>query len=418
MVRLSNDTLQRLSAGEYIYRGESPKETYIRPQFFGAFQRRVPVTGAVPAYVPMGQTRQRLWDTGTNWRHLEPTTKGQFVWTQLDSWLTLARTNGFKVLLTLGQAPNWATGGTSNSGAGNDYNTLPPTNPSDFYDMVVAVLSRCESLFPGVVDSVQVWNEVDFSLFWTGTVDQMVELHRQCNLAVRSVNNSNSSNIKVVAASVTAGGGGYLKSMLRRSMGDYVDAFSCHLYVYPNQPESIVGLGRSRRYAIDNAGYPNKELWNTEWTWNTYYDNSVLVPDSGNNSMPEGLATSYMSRGILCCSVAGITRQYFYGIDKNDFNKIITNVAQSTTLLGPGKAYQFISGLIADKNVKNLTNVGNLWTVEIDDGRIRAWWASDNQNVSVSMNGITSIKNSLGEDLGVVPSSYNVGMSPIFGWVG
>ena len=50
----------------------------------------------------------RLWDTYTNWNHLE-SSRGTYNWPALDRWLDQAQAHGTDVLYTFGGTPTWAS---------------------------------------------------------------------------------------------------------------------------------------------------------------------------------------------------------------------------------------------------------------------------------------------------------------------
>jgi len=90
-----------------------------------------------------------------NWKEIEPTTKGAFVWEQMDALVAAANVTGSKVLAILGYTPAWArSGGTDKT---------PPTNDSDYADFCAAVAAR---YYPQGVTHYEIWNEANINTFF------------------------------------------------------------------------------------------------------------------------------------------------------------------------------------------------------------------------------------------------------------
>jgi polysaccharide biosynthesis protein PslG len=125
-----------------------------------------------------------------DWRRLEPE-RGQYVWTETDAVVALAKQHDLRLVPMLLYTPRWAS---SADFAPLDYQRAPPTSYADYRDFVYAVVSRYKphGLSPvtatayGISDWV-IWNEPNVSrpgeaphsdAFWTGDLEAYLQLLR------------------------------------------------------------------------------------------------------------------------------------------------------------------------------------------------------------------------------------------------
>lgn len=93
------------------------------------------------------------------WQLCEPTTKGTYVWTQMDMIFDAANSRGINQIITLHGVPVWA----SATGIVNQ----PPTNPQDFADFCTAAVNRYKNRGTGT-KIWELWNEPNIFYFWNG----------------------------------------------------------------------------------------------------------------------------------------------------------------------------------------------------------------------------------------------------------
>ena len=172
----------------------------------------------------------RLWNAtdqlsdDVSWAVVE-TARGTYTWTALDAAVNACKARGQQILYTFGNVPAWANGGGTNcSPAGSQCN--PPTNFSDLYNFVTAVVSRYNG--DGIIYNV--WNEVDLSTnWWSGTSAQMLTIAQQTYSIVHSIDPT-----ALVSTPTYASSGGFYGSQqfLASGGGAYADIIDTHCYPF------------------------------------------------------------------------------------------------------------------------------------------------------------------------------------------
>lgn len=134
----------------------------------------------------------RLWDNQVRWDEVE-TVFGVYDFSRLDALVSAAGSSD--ILYVLGSTPSWAASsfGVPNYLGAPGANSMPK-DLSVWRAWVTAVVSR----YKGRIDSYQVWNEANFSSFFTGSSSQLVSLTKVASQVVKEIDPS----AKVVTASV------------------------------------------------------------------------------------------------------------------------------------------------------------------------------------------------------------------------
>lgn len=234
----------------------TPTDT-IPASFFGTHINK----GHNQYWPSMDQGMIRLWDTGTNWKDVEPTNNG-WDWERLDLYvdtLTKANCPSCEITYTMGITPTWAapTGAPASPYGGS---TAPPTNMEDWRDYVRAVGNR----YKGKIKYWEIWNEVNAEgggkyTFYSGSKDKLVEMTRIASEELKAIDPNN----VILAPNVTETGLGYLDDLLRKGVGRYTDVISYHQY--PNySPENSVPAYEAVKNVMQNNGVESKPIWNTE----------------------------------------------------------------------------------------------------------------------------------------------------------
>lgn len=253
----------------------------------------------------------RLWDAGVVWRDLEPE-KGEWKFGLLDRYVDEAQKHGVKVLLTLGQTPQWAA---SQPDAGSPYGkgaSSPPRSMDDWRNYVETLARR----YKGRIQAWEIWNEVNVKHFYSGDYAQLAEMERIAAEALKSVDPANI----VLTPSVQGGAFQRLDAYFKAGGGRYADAVSYHFYALTEEPEILPERIRKVREVMTRYGLGNKPLWNTEIGW--------LIPNSdggfGGNFKPawhkwrktEPLeAAGFVVRSYLLNLDGGIRHVFWYSWD-------------------------------------------------------------------------------------------------------
>src|SRR5215831_10166532 len=124
----------------------------------------------------------RLWDANVTWANLEPA-KGQWRFENLDRYLSLAAQHGTGLLMTLGGTPSWASARPQLKSNYYPGFTAEPAKIEDWRDYVRTVVSR----YRGRIQAYEIWNEPNWTDYWSGSMDQMLMLTREASQIVRDV---------------------------------------------------------------------------------------------------------------------------------------------------------------------------------------------------------------------------------------
>jgi len=230
-----------------------------------------------------------------NWSALEPVRGqlgGDFV--RLQTYIKVAKTNGYRVMLSIAKAPDWARGVQAEDG--------PPDDPAELSRFLTLLL---EQVGPGV-DAVEIWNEPNLQREWSGglpfTGAGYMSLFTPAYEAIRAY----SPLIVIVTAGlaptantpVSVNDRDYLRQMYEAGLFNYQDiAIGIHPYGWGNPPDErccnpVDGRDyddQGQFFFLDNIvsyrdimvefGHKGRKMWATEFGWSTWQDFSKPPPE-------------------------------------------------------------------------------------------------------------------------------------------
>jgi hypothetical protein len=129
------------------------------------------------------------------WKSIEGKAKGVFDWTEADRVVKASTANGIKIIARIDFEPDWARKDLAHNG--------PPDNYQDYADFISAFATRYRhgSSF-GVVDAIEVWNEVNLDREWgMGVINQQqaADYVRLLTLAYRAAHAADPSIVIITA---------------------------------------------------------------------------------------------------------------------------------------------------------------------------------------------------------------------------
>lgn len=266
--------------------------------------------------VPFGSWR--LWDAGLSWPHLQPR-RGEWDFRRLDARVEQAAQHGVEILLPLGLSPKWASARPDELSA---YNRNQPATgrdtgwaaePASLEDWRTYVRTVAER-YRGRIRHYEIWNEVNEDRFFSGTIDQLVELQAEAWRILKEVDPAN----QVLAPSVV-GNSPWFARLLRRDIGRWCDAYTYHFYNF-NAPELFVPVAQELQRLIADAPGATRPLWNTEAGW---YVSSAQMEVTGpfNNNreafilLDQPQAGAWLARAFILHWALGVPRSYLYAWD-------------------------------------------------------------------------------------------------------
>ncbi|MFY9805033.1 MAG: glycosyl hydrolase [Candidatus Acidiferrales bacterium] len=296
----------------------------------------------------------RLWDARVTWPDIEPA-RGDWRFGTLDKSLQMAEEHGTGVVLTLGLTPRWASARPQEpSGYAPGY-AAEPADFADWRTFVTTVATR----YKGRIHVYEIWNEPNLKQFWTGSVDQLVELTRDASLIIHGID----PQAQVVSPAVTSYYGvRYLDDFLRKGGGQYVDIIGYHFYVGDQPPEAMVQVIRLVQKAMADNGVANKPLWDTEAGW--------FKP----NPFPsEELGAAYLARAYIMNWAAKVQRFYWYAWDNHKMT-IQTTAADDRTLTPAGRAFGVIQKWLIGARMDFCNqDDDHSWTCQLDRNGTHQW---------------------------------------------
>ncbi len=354
----------------------------ISSRYFGMHVNKL---GVHETYPPVGIGTMRLWNTGTEWITIEPTQgalSDSMNWIydttgtsgfgfRLDYYLNyiLANDSGATVLYTMGQSPSWAAVDPAS----------PPTNISDWQNYV----NRLGNRYRSKINYWEVWNEADYSGSYSGTVDDLVELSQSTYQELKTIDPANN----ILAPNFTSAKG--LAEFFYGGGGNYSDIISWHDYPSRMPEESIpeiIGM----KNVMENYGYADKPLWNTE--------GAISIPI--NDSLTEEEDMAAVSRTQIIQWLFGIENFNWYCWDVyGDVTKKFTRLSYSSSpnqydsLTPAGIAYRETVTWLTGAQVISKSVSNDTWIVELQRSggyKARIVW------------------NTSGTQIFNIPSSWNV----------
>ncbi len=235
------------------------------------------------------------------WKELEP---AQGIYDQSYSALTLkiqrAHIQGFKTLISVDTAPDWARGPGSHQEDG------PPANPQDLADFMTHLV---QDVKPSFLDAIEVWNEPNLRREWNGSPLSASAYLKVFDAAYRAIRlqeqamadtSDPAHRIVIIVAGPASGtpdsdssinDRSWVKQLYAAGLAHYgADvALGVHPYGWANAPDAtccaaapgITGWYTDRGFYFKDTlddyrqimvanGHTAAQLWVTEFGWATY----------------------------------------------------------------------------------------------------------------------------------------------------
>jgi hypothetical protein len=345
--------------------------------------------------VPVGTWR--FWDSHAAWPDMEPK-RGQWDFSYLDRYLSMAEQHHAEILYPLGLTPRWASSRPDEKSAYQPGWAAVPADLEDWRTYVRTVVTHCK----GRVHIYEIWNEPNYRPFWTGTTDEMLTLTREASQIIRSIDPQATI---VSPAATTATGPKWLAEFLGKGGGQYVDVIGYHFYVNTQPPEAMLPLIQQVQQVMVENHQAAKPLWDTETGW--------LQPSRFET---EELTAGYLARSYILAWSAGVQRFYWYAWDNGPPLQMIDRDSQ--TLKPAGKAFGIIqTWLVGARMDECKQDTNRTWTCQLNRNGQRQWivWNPDgSRNFAVPNQwSVQTVTPLLGEASPVSGVSLDIGPMPV-----
>lgn len=184
------------------------------------------------------------------WHIIEPE-QGQWDYELYDTFLDNAIANNKKVLGVLAYDVYWI----------HDDKNARDYISGDQIPFFLEYVRRTAEHFKGRVSAWSIWNEPNFSRFWTGTIEEFVELSRQTADVIKEVD----SDVIILAGAFNRGVSGMPKKFIKRLFEsgamEKVDFIAFH--PYEMGVSRSIQLYERFRVIVDRYGFSDR-IWVTE----------------------------------------------------------------------------------------------------------------------------------------------------------
>lgn len=338
----------------------------ISPDFFGLHISTL--TNPWPTTVGIQFKNYRTHDSSeTLWSQLNPSS-GTYYWQWLDVALQKSEEYGTRVDFDFYYTPSWASSNPSGSCTmGNDGGCFPPsdlnadgTGTDEHVKTFMTALMQ--HVGAGKLKYIEVWNEFNNSIEWSGTIAQLVRITKD----VRTIAKSYDPNIKIIGPAETgdwvkAGdneGMRWLGEFLAAGGGQYVDIISLHGHV--TNPEDVIARTNNALAEMALYGQSGKPLYDTEGSW------PIL------KGLAADLQRGYLFREYLATLSTPTREFYVYAYDVTDTADYWSTPNQQVTTNGNAYTlfYNWLVGSTMSSKCQPQTAGSSTWscTFEMQDG--------------------------------------------------
>ena len=272
---------------------------------------KVSATNVIPA---LNSTYVRLGWGGDVLYGLNPwPAEGQYNWDRLDELIEFYLSRGREVLLPLSLTPRWLWSDPNDPELNTPIpesifkymmkgHTLPPSDYAKWEELIYQTVKHLNvDRKYGV--NFEGWNEVNISWFWSGTVEQSLELHEHTARAVRRADPA-----AVIGAPSGVPSDVFLDYCIEHDVP--VDFIPWHFYLWtvnrknPNSRFSFAKqTDRFKECIRRNPAIGNPELFVTEWS---YFWGSVDTP------APTFVA-AYLAQSLYEMADSGVSAAFHCG---------------------------------------------------------------------------------------------------------
>lgn len=304
----------------------------------------------------------RLWDNGVRWDQVN-TAKDVYNFDVLDKVLRDARAAGAKeVMYVLGSTPEWlATDKSVPTYLHAPGANSMPSSLTEWDKWVRTVVSK----YKGRIDSYQVWNEVNFSSFWNGSADQMVELTRRAAKIVHQedpgakfvtgsaiVRQAPRISKQAAAISTRSFFYNYMNGLKKKKVK--FDAVGMHLYPwYKAGPgdgtpfDRETGASKAQK-VLDHFNF-KQPMYDTEMAYGNRRPNGWPK-----RVLPANLGAAYLAQTYIYGMVNNVPQVYWYGWDDHVLGVDVTD-PKTGRVLAPGIAYNTVMNWLSYAKIGGCT---------------------------------------------------------------
>jgi GH35 family endo-1,4-beta-xylanase len=321
----------------------------------------------------------RIWDNGVRWDQVN-TAPDVYDFSKLDVVLENAEATGAQeIMYVLGSTPRWlATDESVPNYLGAPGANSMPKDLGEWDKWVRRVVTEYE----GRIDSYQVWNEVNFSSFFNGTPQQMVELTRRAAKIVHEVDPSadvvtgsaivrqmrKATKVAKQSAAISKKSFfyNYMAGLKKKKVK--FDAVGMHLY-----PWFKAGPGDGTPFDREQGARDAQAVLDHFKFKQPMYDTEMAYGNRRNNGwpkrvLPAKLGAAYLAQTYIFGMVNNVPQVYWYGWDDYVLGVDVTDPVTGE-VLAPGIAYNTVMNWLSRAKIGGCTKAkGGINTCSIKQG--------------------------------------------------
>jgi hypothetical protein len=389
----------------------------VEATFFGMCVNKI---DSFPLTVPIGSLR--LWDTGTNWLQLCPTSDySRCDWRHLEKWLAVAKSNGIsEVMYTFGKTPAWISSNPQNSCGGRFPGAcFPPRDVASdgggsdaaFKGFVRAIVEHNQRLDPKRYAKIKywgMWNEPGAKNFWQGTDAQMVRMVKDAYPIIKAADVGALVLSPEPAANSKKGlnaAGDWLDHYFSAGGSAYADVIAFHGAANAVGPgdhpvvEDIIKLVNNVKEKV--ARHPElagKPLWLTEGQWGHTNEANWTGFDQ---------AAGFVVRWYTLLASLGVRRVYWYMYDGNPGAMWTRESGELPTAVAFKEAHKWLLG----RTVSPCSAQGHVWSCDLTGpgykGKI-VWYDQYEKTASYDATGFAGYRDISGGANRVEPKAHTI----------
>jgi hypothetical protein len=366
----------------------------------------------------IGQKTIRLWDNAINWSWLEPEKGVPYDWERFDIYVnSLIKRNdpSAKIVYNLGMTPGWANG--------NQHRSKPPLNLDDWEYYVRQVVTK----YKGRIDAYEIWNEVDYKKFYSGTTEELVALAKRAYDVIKAIDPA----AIVLTPSFTYNGLTHLERYLELGGGEAADAFAYHHYYGGKQADledtfNDMLISLAIHDIIKRAGYQDWPVYITELAPRLEVRENLEDEDCIPEPYTDMQVRASIAQGMILSYLFGNDSYYFYFWESANESecRVPLSLANNETLTTGGEAYKTMVGWLTGKRIRSFDNLlatdsAAPTTITLDRGpaykAILAWSRNSAINSYVPPNGseIKAVSYLDGRTTPYTGGSLSIGPDPV-----
>lgn len=215
-------------------------------------------------------------------------------------------------MMKSGSKPFYRLGGMYEGWIKKRYTTIPPKDAAKWARICEHIIAHyTEGWANGRKYDIvywEIWNEPNLSLFWTGSLDEFV------NLMQVSVKHLKARFPKLRIGGPALGGfdANWTKEILKKfkETGTPLDFFSWH--AYDTRPERFASYASSVRKFLDDYGFVKTESIFNEWNYVKDFDTNYAYSIEVENSGVSGKGSAFIAQSMSRLQSAPVDMAMFY----------------------------------------------------------------------------------------------------------